>query len=185
VQLVALTAVLFTLAASAIAQSPRSSARPSKLDVERYSAASIDANGNLQITTTDGKSITVPKEGKQTAIAEPFVSTDRAAVGATGQYENCCTSYDIPLQLIIYSGGRVHRYSGALGLAIFEWHFVEGGRRVAFGAQTVHFGCAVYWRLVDIRTDRLVDEVAIPEPCSQVPDPKPVRVPAWAQAPTR
>jgi hypothetical protein len=168
-----------------MAQSSPAASIPSTPDVERYAAAGVDANGNLQITSTGGRVITVPKEGDQTRIAEPFVSTDRTAVGATGEYANCCTSYDIPLQLIIYSGGRLHRYSGEFGLAIFEWHFVEGGRRVAFGAQTVHFGCAVYWRLMDIRTDRLVDKVAIPEPCGQVPDPKPVKVPAWAQAPAR
>ena len=153
--------------------------------VETYEAVSIDAQGNLQIVTTAGRITTVAKEAKQTTLAEPFISPDHTAVGATGEYTNCCTSYDIPLQLIVYSDGRVHRYSGELGLAIFDWHFVDGGRRVAFGAQTVHFGCEVHWRLVDIRTDRLVNKIAIPEPCGQIPDPKTVKVPAWVQPPAK
>ena len=142
-------------------------------------------DGTLQIVTTDGRTIAVPKEETQTTVAEPFVSPDRTAVGATGEYTSCCTSYDIPLQLIIYSNGRVHRYSGALGSAIFEWHFVDRGQRVAFGAQTVHFGCDVYWRLVDIRTDRLVDTIAIPQPCGQIPHPKSVKTPNWVKPPRR
>ena len=53
----------------------------------------------------------------------------------------CCTSYDIPLQLVIHSGGVTHRFEG--GLAIFDWHFADGGRRVVFSQQTVPFACSV------------------------------------------
>lgn len=35
-------------------------------------------------------------------------------------FGNCCTSYDIPLQLVVHSGGKTHRFEG--GSAIFDWH---------------------------------------------------------------
>src|SRR4051812_22480044 len=83
--------------------------------VETYESADIDASGNLRILTSNQKTITVPKDGltdtggvsieKQTAFDEPVLSDDRHAVGATALFNNCCTSYDIPLQLVIYSQG--------------------------------------------------------------------------------
>jgi len=84
------------------------------------------------------------------------VADDRRAVGAQAMFGNCCTSYDIPLQLVIYSRGKTHRFEG--GLAIFDWHFADGGKRVAFSQQTVHFTCSVHWELRDTATERLVAE---------------------------
>ena len=92
-------------------------------------------------------------------------------------FANCCTSYDIPLQLVVYSGGKTHRFEGTL--AIFDWHFADGGTRVVFSEQTVHFACSVHWQLRDIATERLVAETDVPEACAEVRDPLPVKVPAW------
>jgi hypothetical protein len=113
----------------------------------------------------------------QTAFEKPVLSDDRRAVAASALFGNCCTSYDIPLQLVIYSRGRTHRFEG--GLAIFDWHFADGGRRVVFSQQTVHFTCSVHWELRDIASERLLATVDIPEMCGQVPDPPKVRVPKW------
>ena len=55
-------------------------------------------------------------------------------------FENCCTSCDIPLQLVIYSSGKTHRFEG--GLPMFEWHFADSGPCVVFSQQTVHSACA-------------------------------------------
>jgi len=92
-------------------------------------------------------------------------------------FANCCTSYDVPLQLVIYARGKTHRFQG--GLAIFEWHFVDGGRRVAFSQQPVHFACSVHWELRDIASERLIAAADIPEACGQVPDPPKVEMPKW------
>ena len=105
------------------------------------------------------------------------LSDDRRAVGAQAMFANCCTSYDIPLQLVIHSGGMTHRFGG--GLAIFDWHFGDGGRRVVFSQQTVHFVCSVHWQLRDIASERLVATADIPEVCGQIPDPPRVEVPKW------
>ena len=70
---------------SAQTDSARSSRpRASTPKAETYEAVSIDAGGNLQITTTDHRTIVVPKDAKQTTITEPFISQDRTVVGATG-----------------------------------------------------------------------------------------------------
>jgi hypothetical protein len=153
---------------------------------ETYESADIDADGNLRIRTSDQRTIIVPKggspkagesSGKQTAFGTPVLSDDRGAVGAPAMFGNCCTSYDIPLQLVIHSGGRTHRFDG--GLAIFDWHFADGGRRVVFSQQTAHFACMVHWELRDIASERLLATADIPEACAQIPDPPKVAVPKW------
>ena len=129
--------------------------------VETYQSAAIDAAGGLVITTSDQKTIVVPKETDQSSFSEPIVSSARTAVGAQAEFPNCCTSYDIPLQLVIYANGKVHRFTG-IGLPIFHWHFADGGTRVAFGQEPVHFGCSIHYGLRDIQSERLIDSADIP-----------------------
>lgn len=160
----------------AAAQTPRARQTP-PASPETYESADIDADGNLRILTSDHRTVVVPKGGspkagtsfgEQTAFETPVISDDRRAVGAPAAFANCCTSYDIPLQLVIYSGGKTHRFEG--GLAIFDWHFSDGGRRVVFSQQTVHFSCSIHWELRDIASEKLVAAVcggwtrAIPGP---------------------
>jgi hypothetical protein len=115
--------------------------------------------------------------GKQTAFGKPVLSDDRRAVGAQAMFGNCRTSYDIPLQLVVHSDGKTHRFEG--GLAIFDWHFADGGRRVVFSQQTVHFTCSVHWELRDIASERLLATADIPEACGKIPDSPKVEVPKW------
>ena len=180
--------VLLVIALSTIqpaTQTPgsRQAATPA---TETYKSVDIDADGNLRILTSEQRTIIVPKGnspmagesfGKQTAFERPVLSEDRHAVGAQGMFGNCCTSYDIPLQLVIYSNGKTLRFDD--GLAIFDWHFVDGGRRVAFSQQPVHFTCSVHWELRDIASERLVATADIPQACGQTPDPPKVKVPQW------
>jgi hypothetical protein len=157
-----------------VAQTRASNARR----VETYESVTIDAMGSLVITTSDHKTVLVPKEGEQSSFSEPILSSARTAVGAQAKFPNCCTSYDIPLQLVIYANGRVHRFTG-IGLPIFQWHFADGGTRVAFGQEPVHFGCSIHYELRDVQSERLIDSADIPQPCGQVPKPQAVKIPTW------
>jgi hypothetical protein len=174
---------LVTLGAAA--QTPRSE-RASSASTEVYASAAIDGDGNLRILTSKQRTIIVrrggpPKTaelaGRQTAFGMPVLSEDDSAVGAPALFANCCTSYDIPLQLVVYSRGKTHRFEG--GLAIFDWHFADGGRRVVFSQQTVHFACAVHWELRDVASEKLLAAADVPEPCGQAPTPQQVKVPEW------
>jgi len=151
---------------------------PDAARVERYQSAVIDANGSLVITTSDQRTILVPKEGEQSSFSEPVVSPARTAVGAQALFANCCTSYDIPLQLVVYANGKVHRFTG-VGLPIFQWRFADGGRRVAFGQEPVHFGCWIHYELRDVQSERLIDSADIPQRCGEVPEPRTVKIPKW------
>ena len=176
---------LLVAAASGSAQTRRSA----DARAETYASADIDADGNLRIVTSDQRTIVVSKtdhlttgSDDQTSFSTPVISPNRRAVAAQALFGNCCTSYDIPLQLVVYSGGREHRFEG--GLAIFDWHFDASGTRIAFGQQPVHFGCFVHWELRDVATERRLAEVDIPEACGEIPNPPTVKVPAWVNGTT-
>jgi len=97
--------------------------------VETYQSATLDADGQLAILKPNGRQIIVRREGEQTAFSTPVISSARTAVAAQAMFPNCCTSYDIPLQLVVFAGGKLHRFSG-VGLPIFHWGFADSGTRI-------------------------------------------------------
>ncbi len=143
-----------------------------------YRSAAIDANGDLAIVTDGGATITVRKEADQTSFSAPVISSSRAAVGARAMFPSCCTSYDLPLQLVVYAAGKVHRFTG-VELPIFRWAFEDGGTRVAYGQEPAHFGCTTHYELRDVESERLIETVDVPEACGENPEPKPVKTPPW------
>jgi hypothetical protein len=169
-------AILALLLLPVVAPAPTRAADARR--AETYESVTIDAEGSLVIITSDHRTIVVRRDGDQTAFANPIISTGRTAVGAQAEFKNCCTSYDIPLELVIYANGTVHRLTG-IGLPIFKWQFVDGGRRVAFGQEPVHFGCSIHYELRDVQSERLIDSADVPEPCGLVPNPPAARIPKW------
>ena len=167
-------ALLLVASSVGVAQTPPSRAsRP-----ETYDSAAIDANGNLAIVRSNGQTAIVRKEGEQTSFSPPVLSSGHSAVVAQAMFANCCTSYDIPLQLVVYAAGKVHRFKG-VGLPIFQWGFADAGARVAYGQTTVHFGCETHYELRDIESERLIESVDVPQPCGQIPEAKAVKIPQW------
>jgi hypothetical protein len=167
--------------ADVAAEHPRTvSATAAGQPVETYESAEIDSSGNVRIRSSDGRTVTVTKDLEQTSFEPPVVSPDRTAVGAQANYSNCCTSYDIPLKLVVYSRGKTHRFKG-VELPIFQWHFADDGTRVAYSQEPVHFGCEIHYELRDIDSERLLETADIPEPCGLRPDPPPTTIPLWVK----
>ena len=158
-------AVVVLLGANAIAQAPASKTSPSRT----YESVTTDANGNLRIVTANHKTIIIRKAEGQTQFEDLSIASDHTAVGALDYYDNHgITSYDIPLDLTVYAKGKIVFFDGH-GLMITSgphgWHFVDGGRRVAYGTTTVHGNCSVNWELWEIAPKRLVAEATDKREC--------------------
>lgn len=123
--------------------------------VESYEQATVDENDQLRIVTRDGREIRPTNDGEQVGASYPAISPARNSVGWLALYPNCCTSYPIPLKLVIYSGGRQRTFAG-IGLPVWRWRFEAGGRQVAFKQETVHGGYGTHYELRDVATGRLV-----------------------------
>src|SRR6185436_12568082 len=100
---VAISATILLVVVPGPVPAQTGASRPSRPGT--YQSAAIDANGNLAIVTTNGGTVTLRKEGEQRSFSVPVLSASKAAVGAQAMFANCCTSYDIPLQLVIYAAG--------------------------------------------------------------------------------
>ena len=129
---------------------------------DTYVAASVDSTGDLRIERANGQAIVIPPDSAQVEFDRIAISSDGRSVGWLALYPNCCTSYPIPLKLVVYSRGRSRRFDGA-GLPVWRWRFTAGGRQVAFKQETVHGGIGVHYELRDIATGRLIAQYEPPE----------------------
>jgi hypothetical protein len=144
---------------------------------DRYTGAKVDPTGVLQIRIADGRVIPIKKKPAQEAFDRIEVAADGSALGWTEEYPNCCTSYPIPLTLVIYFGGSTREFKGR-ELPIFNWHFTADSRQFAFEQETVHGGMGVHYELHEVRTGRLVAEftpAVLPDNRSSAP----TNVPKW------
>ncbi len=140
---------------------------------DTYLQASTDQAGQLRIATKDGREIVPKKEAGQVGFDKAAISPDGRSVGWSALYPNCCTSYPIPLKLVIYASGRVRTF--AEGLPVWQWCFVAGGKQVAFFQETVHGGRGTRHELREVVTGRLI---AVYEPAPE-PDTDLRGVPKW------
>jgi hypothetical protein len=120
-----------------------------------YRRVEVDPAGHLRVTTAAGVTISPPLDSDQVGVADPAVSPDGRSVGWLALYPNCCTTYPIPLTLIVRSNGRERRFAG-IGLPISQWAFLAGGRRVALSQAPLHGLVSTHYALYDIASGRLV-----------------------------
>ncbi len=81
------------------------------LATDIYASAAVDDQGVLRILTKGGREIVPMKEPEQVGFSKPQISEDGRVVGWLAEFPNCCTSYPIPLKLVIYSNDRLHTLS--------------------------------------------------------------------------
>ena len=92
----------------------------------------------LQVTTTHGATITAPTRPDQVEFGSPQVSPDRSHVGWLALEANCCTSYAVPMTLVVMDEQhRVQTFIGN-GLPIFDWCFLPDSRSVAYMQTVLH-----------------------------------------------
>jgi hypothetical protein len=146
---------------------------------DAYVRASIDEMGQLRIVTNDRRQIAPRKEAGQVGFDKVAISSDGRSVGWVALYPNCCTSYPVPLKLMIYSNGRLRKFAGS-GLPIWRWRFESGDKQVAFEQETVHGGLGTHYELRDLGTGRLIAEYNPPVDRDNRPMPG-QDIPKWVK----
>jgi hypothetical protein len=129
---------------------------------DRYLSAVINVDGSVTVTTEDGRDITptrlapYAKDIENVGASRAAVSSDHESVGWLALFENCCTSYPLPLKLVILHGGRLKSYEG--NAAIWFWSFQNGGTRVAAREEMPHGGQGLHYDLWDVASGKRVAE---------------------------
>src|SRR5262245_62715246 len=125
---------------------------------QTYRRADIDSTGQLRILLSTGHVLRPPKDSDQVSFDQVALSADHRIVGWVADYPNCCTSYPIPLKLVLLrtGGARTVIHNGR---PIWQWAFAANGRSVVIRQAPVHGAGPVNYELRDIRTGRVIATV--------------------------
>lgn len=126
-------------------------------------------------------------------LQAPFTETDQASFGSvrispTGDsvgwlalVTNCCTSYPLPLALVIFRDGKV-AYQFREDSAIWRWTYLAHGTQVAYQWSLPHGFIPTYYTLRSLRTGVVLDRFVCGINESTHEYIKPAHIPDWVRA---
>ena len=128
--------------------------------------------GSLHLVYSDKTEVveTLPAKKKSTednivfheeGIFDPKVAPDKRTVAWTENFDNCCTSYSVPVVLDIYTSGKrvVHSLPDRDRRCVWYWAFRSGGERVTAVWGPTHGPEVGDYQLYDVKTGRMVAQV--------------------------
>jgi hypothetical protein len=139
-----------------------------------YRRAEIDSTGQLRIALSNQRVIRPARDSGQVAFDQVALSSDHRVVGWVALFPNCCTSYPIPLELVLLraDGGRTVISNE---LPIWQWTFAADGRNVVIRQAPVHGSAPMHFELRHIRTGTLIAT-------AQADSATQAALPRWARA---
>jgi hypothetical protein len=116
------------------------------------------SGGTLHIVLDDGTEA-LPATGEgQVGASSASIAKDRRTAVWLADYDNCCASYPLSLELIVYKPGKpLQKFKGD-GRGIFNWQFVAEGRQFAFFQDVAHGPGNPHCELRDVETGRLMSK---------------------------
>lgn len=122
--------------------------------VEEIQKVFLGPDKQVQILSY-GKEIPAPKEKDQVSCSSPKLAEDGKTAGWLVEYDNCCTSYPLPLSLVVYRNGKVvQRWKP--GQSIWDWQFLQKGKQVAFWTGPTHGNFVSHFELHDVNSGKLL-----------------------------
>jgi hypothetical protein len=120
-----------------------------------FRRAAIDSTGQLTMTLANDRVLRPPKDSNQVSVDQVALSADRRLIGWVALYPNCCTSYPIPLELVILrtDGSRTVITTT---LPIWQWAFTSDGRNVVIRQAPAHGAVRTSYELRAIGTGQLI-----------------------------
>lgn len=121
-----------------------------------YTSAVVSNEGSVLNIHADSTNISIPRtEPTHEGFSNPKVSSDGHLVGWLELHSNCCTSYPIPLSLIIFAQGKIiQRFQE--GLPIWGWSFEQHNSAVAYRQRPTHGNAMVEYKLRRVRDGKLL-----------------------------
>jgi hypothetical protein len=163
-----LTASCLSLAISAQPDAPNPDAKITKFFIDEAEPGSGYETGPLHILYSDGTHLTqkLPPLKKNTDKERVFnavgfsqvqLADDEKTLGWAVQVENCCTSYSIPLSIVVFRSGQVlHSFEERM---VWNWMFVPGGKQLAIVWGATHGPEVGDYRLYDVASGKILSEV--------------------------
>ena len=145
----------------------------------RFASLALIENGaRLEIRDRSGSTWPAPKQDDQVGFQSPKIAPGSRYAGWLALFPNCCTSYPIPLALIILdSQGQLHEFKGKQ--ATFGWCFERGGTAVAYKRALLHGATSELFELRRIQDGALLRAFKVPVAVSTGEASMP-KLPKWA-----
>jgi hypothetical protein len=116
------------------------------------------SGSKVHIVLDDGTDVLPPIDKDQVGGSSASIAKDRRAAVWLADYGNCCTSYPLSMELIVYKPGKpLQKFKGD-GRGIFNWQFVAEGKKFAFFQDVAHGPGNPHCELRDIETGRLISK---------------------------
>lgn len=154
---------------------------PAASMADTFRAAQLSAdNKALQVTTAHGGTLAAPTLPDQVEFGSPRVSPDGSHVGWLALEANCCTSYAVPMTLVVMDGQHhVQTFIGN-GLPIFDWCFLPDSKSVAYMQTVLHGTNFEHYERRSLPGGRLLAEYDYPDdPAGNAAARK--NAPAWVR----
>lgn len=151
---------------------------------ENYTEVNLSPDGaQLTITAQSGKAFQAPVLPDQVGFQSPRISPDGKNVGWLALYPNCCTSYPIPMTLVVLDAARrIHQFEG-IKLATFRWCFMPDSASVVYMQTQVHGTNYQHFEKRAIADGRLEAEYEFPDDAAENAEAQKL-APAWASCAT-
>jgi hypothetical protein len=159
-----------TVASPQSRQSPANSASRDEITrffIEEPQEKSGYETGPLHIIYSDGSEVVQtlpPLKPRDVSNAVGFsgvkLAEDRQTLGWEINIEGCCTSYSIPIAVVVFRHRHVlHTFTPGDGgePTVWDWKFVRGGKQVEVGFGPIH-GDTGDVRLYDVKTGKALPE---------------------------
>lgn len=144
---------------------------------ERFTSATVSADGQELSLQLGGRSTPARRLEGQVAFDAAKVSDDGRHAGWLALFGNCCTSYPVPMALVVMGAtGRLHTFEGAQ--ATFGWCFVDRGRSVALMRSALHGGGPEQYELRRLTDGKLMKSHITPVDRDGQPDAE-AKLPSW------
>lgn len=134
----------------------------------------------LETRIAGHKPTPAPTLPQQTEFDSPRVSANRRHVGWLALYENCCSSYDVPLALVVMDQQQRIRTFTGIGLPIFRWCFLPDSQSVAYMQTTLHGTNFEHYERRSLTDGRLLAEYEFPHEEVENAQAR-RRAPAWVR----
>jgi hypothetical protein len=123
-----------------------------------YGGATLSADGRRLTIKSARGSFAAPKtEAAQQGYSQPLVASDGRAIGWLALSPSCCTSYPLPLALVVIGTNRKPvRFEDSP--PIWAWKFELANTAVAYRQRTTHGSSTVTYKLVRIRDREILEE---------------------------
>lgn len=143
------------------------------------SAALVDEGAQLLIQDQEGGTWLAPRRREQVNFADPKLSLERRLIGWLAESPNCCTSYPIPLELVVIDERRrVTAFAGPQ--AIFNWCFAQGSTAVVYKQAAVHGPSQQTFEMRRVADGKLLRRFRLPWQGTDA-ETKPEQLPKWAR----